>query len=155
MEKIKAGDREGYIFPTKLVDYIEDAFHIALSIILLAISAAALYFSVKEMLTTHPFFPNGMVVGINNILFIVIMLEILRTIISRFTDGVLQLDKFLVIGVIAAVRNILTVGASLTLDAPQNPTLFDRNLWELGVDAGIVILLVLAIYISKLSQRSN
>lgn len=155
MEKIKTGVHEGYLFPTKIVDYIEDAFHIALSIVLLAISAGALYFSVKEMLTTHPFFPNGMVVGINNILFIVIILEILRTIISRFTDGVLQLDKFLVIGVIAAVRHILTVGASLTLDSSQNESMFYRNLWELGVDAVIVLLLVLAIYISKLSQRSK
>ena len=153
MEKMKASDR--YLFPTKIVDYIEDAFHIALSIVLLAISGGALYFSVKEMLTTHPFFPTGMVVGINNILFIVIILEILRTIISRFTDGVLQLDKFLVIGVIAAVRHILTVGASLTLDSTQNQAMFYRNLWELGVDAVIVLLLVVAIYISKLSQRSN
>ena len=153
MEKMRASDR--YLFPTKIVDYIEDAFHIALSIVLLAISGGALYFSVKEMLTTHPFFPTGMVVGINNILFIVIILEILRTIISRFTDGVLQLDKFLVIGVIAAVRHILTVGASLTLDSTQNQAMFYRNLWELGVDAVIVLLLVVAIYISKLSQRSN
>ena len=153
MEKMKASDR--YLFPTKIVDYIEDAFHIALSIVLLAISGGALYFSVKEMLTTHPFFPNGMVVGINNILFIVIILEILRTIISRFTDGILQLDKFLVIGVIAAVRHILTVGASLTLDSTQNQAMFYRNLWELGIDAVIVLLLVVAIYISKLSQRSN
>ena len=150
---MRASDR--YLFPTKIVDYIEDAFHIALSIVLLAISGGALYFSVKEMLTTHPFFPTGMVVGINNILFIVIILEILRTIISRFTDGVLQLDKFLVIGVIAAVRHILTVGASLTLDSTQNQAMFYRNLWELGVDAVIVLLLVVAIYISKLSQRSN
>ncbi len=152
MEK-QGSDHEGYLFPTKFVDYIEDAFHIALSIVLLAISAGALYFSVKEMLTTHPFFPNGMVVGINNILFIVIILEILRTIISRFTDGVLQLDKFLVIGVIAAVRHILTVGASLTLDSSQNQEMFYRNLWELSVDAVIVLLLVLAIFLSKLSQR--
>lgn len=153
MEKLKASDQ--YIFPAKLVDFIEDAFHVALSVVLLAISAGALYFSIKEMLAIHPFFPNGMVDGINNILFIVIILEILRTIISRFTDGFLQLDKFLIIGVIAAVRHILTIGASLTLESSENQETFNRNLWELGVDAVIVLLLVIAIYISKLSQRTN
>jgi uncharacterized membrane protein (DUF373 family) len=155
MDRIRKTDQERYVFPTKIVDYIEDVFHIALSIVLLAISGGALFFSVKEMLTTHPFFPNGMVVGINNILFIVIILEILRTIISRFTDGILQLDKFLVIGVIAAVRHILTVGASLTLESTKSDSAFFRDLWELGVDAGIVLLLVLAIFLSKMSQRSN
>jgi uncharacterized membrane protein (DUF373 family) len=90
-----------------------------------------------------------MIQGVNDILFIVIILEILRTVIARFTDGVYQLDKFLIIGVIAAVRHILTVGASLTLGSTKDNDLFQRALLELGVNAGIVVALVLAIYMSK------
>jgi uncharacterized membrane protein (DUF373 family) len=94
-----------------------------------------------------------MIQGINDILFIVIILEILRTVISRFTDGVYQLDKFLIIGVIAAVRHILTVGASLTLQTGKSDTAFERAVIELGLNALIVIALVFAIFMSKSAHR--
>ena len=111
---------EKSILPLKYVDLIEDVFHGILALSLLGIAMGAFYFSIERIVTTAPFFPNGMIQGINDILFIVIILEILRTVISRFTDGVYQLDKFLIIGVIAAVRHILTVGASLTLQTGKS-----------------------------------
>jgi uncharacterized membrane protein (DUF373 family) len=102
-----------------------------LAVSLLGIAIGAFYYSIERIVTTAPFFPNGMIQGINDILFIVIILEILRTVISRFTDGVYQLDKFLIIGVIAAVRHILTVGASLTLQTGKSDTAFERAVIEL------------------------
>ena len=104
---------ETSILPLKYVDMVEDIFHAILAIALLIIGVGAFFFSIKRLLETAPFFPNGMIQGVNDILFIVIILEILRTVISRFTDGVYQLDKFLIIGVIAAVRHILTIGNQL------------------------------------------
>lgn len=140
---------ERSILPEYFVDVLEDAFHGLLGIILFIVALGALFFTVERLLTTAPFFPTGMIQGVNDILFIVIILEILRTVIARFTDGVYQLDKFLIIGVIAAVRHILTVGASLTLGSTKDNDLFQRALLELGVNAGIVVALVLAIYMSK------
>jgi uncharacterized membrane protein (DUF373 family) len=140
---------ERTILPEHFVDILEDAFHGLLGIILFLVALGALFFTVERLLTTFPFFPTGMIQGVNDILFIVIILEILRTVIARFTDGVYQLDKFLIIGVIAAVRHILTVGASLTLGSTKDNDLFQRALLELGVNAGIVVALVLAIYMSK------
>jgi uncharacterized membrane protein (DUF373 family) len=96
-----------------------------------------------------------MIQGVNDILFIVIILEILRTVISRFTDGVYQLDKFLIIGVIAAVRHILTVGASLTLTAEKTDDAFRRALYELGLNALVVVALVFAIFLSKTAHRDR
>jgi uncharacterized membrane protein (DUF373 family) len=96
-----------------------------------------------------------MIQGINDILFIVIILEILRTVISRFTDGVYQLDKFLIIGVIAAVRHILTVGASLTLESTKTDAAFERSLYEMGLNALIVIALVFAIFLSKAAHKNK
>ena len=115
---------EKSILPLKYVDLIEDVFHGILALSLLGIAIGAFYYSIERIVTTAPFFPNGMIQGINDILFIVIILEILRTVISRFTDGVYQLDKFLIIGVIAAVRHILTVCASLTLQTGKSDTAF-------------------------------
>ena len=134
---------------------VEDVFHAALAIVLLGIGIGAFFFSIKRILETAPFFPNGMIQGVNDILFIVIILEILRTVISRFTDGVYQLDKFLIIGVIAAVRHILTVGASLTLVSGKSDEAFERALLEMGLNALIVIALVFAIFLSKSAHRNR
>jgi hypothetical protein len=82
-------------------------------------------------------------------------LEILRTVVSRFTDGVYQLDKFLIIGVIAAVRHILTVGASLTLESSKSDDAFDRATLEMGLNAIIVVALVFAIFLSKSAHRKQ
>ncbi len=144
---------ETSILPLKYVDLVEDIFHAVLAIALFAIGVGAFFFSIKRLLETAPFFPNGMIQGVNDILFIVIILEILRTVISRFTDGVYQLDKFLIIGVIAAVRHILTVGASLTLESGKSDTAFDRAIYEMGLNALIVVALVFAIFMSKSAHR--
>ena len=146
-------DVETSIIPSKFVDLVEDIFHAVLAISLLAIGVGAFYFSGKRLLETAPFFPSGMIQGVNDILFIVIILEILRTVISRFTDGVFQLDKFLIIGVIAAVRHILTVGASLTLESTKSDEAFRRSMYEMGLNAGIVVALVFALYLSKAAHR--
>lgn len=146
---------EKSILPLKYVDMVEDIFHALLAFVLLGIGIGAFYFSIKRIIDTAPFFPNGMIQGVNDILFIVIILEILRTVISRFTDGVYQLDKFLIIGVIAAVRHILTVGASLTLVSGKSDEAFERALLEMGLNALIVIALVFAIFLSKSAHRKR
>ena len=146
---------ETSILPIKYVDLIEDVFHAVLALALLGIGIGAFFFSIKRLFETAPFFPNGMIQGVNDILFIVIILEILRTVISRFTDGVYQLDKFLIIGVIAAVRHILTVGASLTLESGKSDEAFRRAIYEMGLNAGIVVALVFAFFLSKSALRNK
>jgi uncharacterized membrane protein (DUF373 family) len=153
MKKKENLDVETSIIPVRLVDLVEDLFHAVLAISLFVIGVGAFFFSVKRLIETAPFFPNGMIQGVNDILFIVIILEILRTVISRFTDGVFQLDKFLIIGVIAAVRHILTVGAALTLESTKSDEAFRRSMYEMGLNAGIVIALVFALYLSKAAHR--
>jgi uncharacterized membrane protein (DUF373 family) len=155
MTKDKKAAIETSILPVKYVDFIEDIFHAVLAIALFVIGVVAFFYTTKRLLETEPFFPNGMIQGINDILFIVIILEILRTVISRFTDGVYQLDKFLIIGVIAAVRHILTVGASLTLESTKTDVAFERALLEMGLNALIVIALVFAIFLSKAAHKNK
>ena len=132
---------------------MEDVFHIILGLFLFGIAVAAFVFSVIRVFTTSPFFPDGMIQAINDILFIIIILEILRTVIARYTDGVFQLQNFLIIGIIAAVRHILTVGASMTLGAEKPREAFDRAVIELGISSAIVVALVFAIFLSKASDK--
>lgn len=155
MSKNKEKEVETSIIPVKYVDLVEDVFHAVLAVALFAIGVFAFIYTIKRLIETAPFFPNGMIQGVNDILFIVIILEILRTVISRFTDGVYQLDKFLIIGVIAAVRHILTVGASVTLESGKSDTAFERAMYEMGLNALIVVALVFAIFLSKQAHRNR
>jgi len=142
------------IIPSKWAEGMEDIFHVVLGLFLFGIALAALVFSVIRVFTTSPFFPVGMIQAINDILFIIIILEILRTVIARYTDGVFQLQNFLIIGIIAAVRHILTVGASMTLGAEKPREAFDRAVIELGISSAIVVALVFAIFLSKTADAA-
>jgi len=133
------------VIPARWAEGMEEIFHVVLGVFLLGIAVAALIFSVVRVFTTDPFFPDGMIQAINDILFIIIILEIIRTVIARYTDGVFQLQNFLIIGIIAAVRHILTVGASMTLGAEKPQQAFDRAVIELGISSAIVVALVFAI----------
>ena len=148
----KNNENQKVLLPGRWVERIEEIFHIVLGLCLLVIACVALFFSVNRAIETSPFFPTGMIQAINDILFIIIILEILRTVVARYTDGVFQLQNFLTIGVIAAVRHILTVGASLTLADGKSQVEFDRAVIELGISAGIVVALVFAIFLSKASN---
>ena len=140
------------LVPTRAVELMEEVFHVVLGIFLFGIAVAALIYSVIRVFTTTPFFPTGMIQSINDILFIIIILEILRTVIARYTDGVFQLQNFLIIGIIAAVRHILTVGAYMTLGSGKSREEFDRAVIELTISSGIVVALVLAIFLAKVAE---
>jgi uncharacterized membrane protein (DUF373 family) len=146
-------DSQPSMVPTKVLDTAEDVFHVVLTALLFLVALGAVIFTVVRLFTTVPFYPNGMLQAINDILFVVIILEIARTVIARFNSGFYQLSRFLVIGVIASVRHILSVGSSLTLSIGKTQEAFDRGVIELLVNGGIVVALVLAIFLTRIVDR--
>ena len=66
-----------------------------------------------------------------------VVLELVRTIVARLEGRGFQVQPFLVIGIISATRDILTVGAELSLTGAQTPLV--RTMTELGVNAGVVL----------------
>ena len=146
-------EAEPSMIPTKFLDAVEDVFHVVLTILLFLVALGAVIFTVIRLFNTEPFYPNGMLQAINDILFVVIILEIARTVIARFNSGFYQLSRFLVIGVIASVRHILSVGSSLTLSIGKTPEAFERGIIELLVNGGIVVALVLAIFMTRIAER--
>jgi uncharacterized membrane protein (DUF373 family) len=146
-------EAEPSMIPTKVLDSVEDVFHVVLTVLLFLVALGAVIFTVVRLFETTPFYPNGMLQAINDILFVVIILEIARTVIARFNSGFYQLSRFLVIGVIASVRHILSVGSSLTLSIGKTPEAFERGIIELLVNGGIVVALVLAIFMTRVAER--
>jgi uncharacterized membrane protein (DUF373 family) len=85
------------------------------------------------------------------VLFIVIVLELLRTVVARLDGGGFQLQPFLVIGIISASRHILTVGAQLSLVGQDLP--LTRTMVELGVNAAVVLALATALVLVRRFAR--
>ena len=87
-------------------------------------------------------------------LFVIIVMEMLRTVMAHFDDAGLQLKPFLIIGTISAVRHILTVGARLSLAGEVTGTAFRQSQIELGVEGAVVLGLGFALYLVRL-RSSN
>jgi uncharacterized membrane protein (DUF373 family) len=128
--------------PLWTIDIAEDLIHAVIAFILISIAVAVLWDSASSVLHTRPFFPYGVISAINDVLFVIIILEILRTVTAHFRDGGIQIGPFLVIGIISAVRHILTVSASLTLEGDGTPEHFSHAMIELALNGGLVIVLV-------------
>lgn len=84
---------------------------------------------------------------ISDLLLVVIILEILRTIINYLRMHTILLTPFLYIGIIAITRRILLAGAQLSLAEIVGTPKFYAYLWELSVNGLLIIAFGLALFL--------
>ncbi|HTN42342.1 MAG TPA: phosphate-starvation-inducible PsiE family protein [Nitrospiria bacterium] len=90
----------------------------------------------------------------NDLLLVVILLELFRTVINFLKSRTISLEPFLHVGIIAAVRRLLTIGAEMTLRGDISETRFNQYLLDALVSIGIILALVIALYIYGLRSNS-
>jgi len=99
-------------------------------------------------------FADAVVTLINDLLLVMIIMEVLRTIGSYIEDRGASLRPFLFIGAISATRRILAIGAYMSIHGDTiMPADFNRRLTDLGVNAGVILAIVLALFL--LSYRAQ
>jgi uncharacterized membrane protein (DUF373 family) len=123
----------------------EDVMHVAVAVVLAVVAGYVLVHTVGDFSKSDVTFSARVTGAINGVLIVVIVLEILRTVIGHFEHEGFQLKPFLIIGIISAVRHILTVGAQQSLGVRSDDSSFTRAQIELGVNAGVVIALVVGL----------
>jgi uncharacterized membrane protein (DUF373 family) len=140
-----------------MVQVSEDLVHYAVALVLVGVAGLVLVKSVLDMFDSTDDFPQLVTKVINSILFVIIVMEILRTVVAHFDDAGLQLKPFLIIGIISAVRHILTVGARESLGAVDTVSAehFRQAQMELGVNAAVVIALVLGLVLVWRSEATS
>lgn len=138
----------------RVLVYGEKAMFIAIALALLVIAVVVFVRGLQELLLApaHEPFQVTVTRAVNSVLFIVVILELLRTIVARLEGGGFQLQPFLVIGIISATRDILTVGAELSLTGGSGPPL-GRSMTELAVNAGVVLALAVALVLVRRFAR--
>jgi uncharacterized membrane protein (DUF373 family) len=131
-----------------LIRIAEDLIHYAVALVLLAVAAIVLYRTAYDLAISKGPFQAAATNAVNGVLFAIIVIEVMRTVMAHFERGGLQLQPFLIIGIISAVRGILTVGAHLSLGSSLGVSVHDA-LAELGVNAAVVVGLALSLVLIR------
>lgn len=131
----------------------ETALFMVIAVALVAIAVVVFVRGIQDFAFAPPQeqFAVTITRGVNDVLFIVVVLELVRTIVARLEGGGFQLQPFLVIGIISATREILNVGAQLSLIREQTPLV--RTMTELGVNAAVVLALSAALVLVRRYAR--
>ena len=82
---------------------------------------------------------------VHDLLLVIILLELFRTIINFLKTKIITLEPFLYICVIASTRRILTTGAQIAYMEDLTDQVFHRYLLDLGANVLVVLALVLAV----------
>jgi uncharacterized membrane protein (DUF373 family) len=97
--------------------------------------------------------PRAVLVLLNDLLLVVILLELFHTIVNFLRTREISLEPFLHVGIIAAVRKILTVGAEMVLVETVDHERFNQYLFDVGVHGLVVLALVAGLYFYRASRR--
>lgn len=131
----------------------DDFIHIAVALFLLVsalliLGRTALYF---QEISTH-----SILSVINDVLFVLIIMEILWTVIRFLGRKSFSLGSFLIIGIIGSIRKMLMVEAHMSMGGEVTSEKFYQYMMEMGLSTVTVFILILAYYlVSKLPPATE
>jgi uncharacterized membrane protein (DUF373 family) len=131
--------------PVTALGRLQDLVYYAIAILLVVVAGAVMVHTAVAAVVDDTSFAERVTEAVNGVLFVVIVLELLRTVLAHFQDSAFHLKPFLIIGIISVVRHILTASAELSLQEEGDAALFQRVDIELGVNALVVLVLVLGL----------
>ena len=141
--------------PMAFIRLTEDLVHYLVIAALLVLAGMALYKTGADLFHPHVSVAERVINGLNGVLFVVIVLELMTTVVAHFEHAGFQLEPFLIIGIISGVRHILTVGARLSLAGEVTGTAFRQSQIELGVEGAVVLGLGLALFLVRLRSSKH
>ncbi len=93
-------------------------------------------------------FPIAIITLINDLLLVMIIMEVLRTVLSYLAERGTSLRPFLFIAAISATRRILAIGAQMSISGDQIPAdQFQQAMIDLAVNAGAILAIALALFL--------
>lgn len=123
------------------------------SLALLAVGGGVLVLAALEAIHTDRAWTERFIVFLEELLLVLIIVEIFVTVQTHLAGGRLQLEPFIIIGIIALVRHILSIVVRLAV--PETAAQTRIRLTELAVDAAAAFLLVAALALARWSLRRS
>lgn len=130
----------------RLLVKLDVFFHILAAVLLLIACCFIFYYAILNILEPSR---DAIIHLVNDVLLALIILELLWTVIRFLKKQKFTLAPFLAIGIIAAIRRILLVEAQTSfMEHVPN-----EKLYEIGLSAVVVILLMISYYIAVKAQK--
>jgi uncharacterized membrane protein (DUF373 family) len=131
-----------------------DGVQYGVAIVLLLIAIVVLIRTTADFVSSQSSYPQSLISAIDGVLIVIIVVDVLRTVLTHFEGSGFPLRPFLIIGIISAVRDILSVSARLALQGPVSGSGFARLAIELGVSSGVALALAGALVLTRISEGS-
>jgi uncharacterized membrane protein (DUF373 family) len=131
------------------------AFEYAIVASLLLVSAIVIVRTVVDFVDTLGGFPQSIIPAVDGILVVIILLDVVHTVFRHLRDAAFPVRPFLVIGILAGVRDILSASAHLTLSTNLSSHDFNQTLVALGVGVGLVLALLLGLLILSYADHGE
>jgi len=149
-----AGERGGWkqVLRATPLRHSVDAVQYGVAVVLLLIAVVVLIRTTANFVTAQSSYPQSLISAIDGVLIVIIVVDVLRTVLTHFEGSGFPLRPFLIIGIISAVRDILSVSARLALQGPVSGAGFERLAIELGVSSAVALALAGALVLTKLSE---
>lgn len=126
-----------------------DLVQYGVAIVLLVLAAIVLVKSFIDFVTSLNNYPTPLISAVDGVLVVIILIDIMRTVLTHLEGWGFPFRPFLVIGIIAAVRDILAVSTRLTFSASPSGGSITQSLFELGTNAGVILVLALALFLTR------
>jgi uncharacterized membrane protein (DUF373 family) len=143
------------VWPDALITWVMVAIEYAIVISLLLVAGIVLVRTVVDFLDQWSGFPGTVVSAIDGILVVIILLDIVHTVFRHIRSWTFDVRPFLVIGILAGVRDILSSSAHLTLSTHLTTSDFNDTLIALGVGVGVVVFLLFGLLVLRISGHSD
>ena len=93
-------------------------------------------------------FPIAIITLVNDLLLVMIIMEVLRTVLSYLAERGTSLRPFLLIAAISATRRILAIGAQMSVAGRDlQAEEFQRSMIDLGVNATVILAISIALFL--------
>ncbi|MFZ1063070.1 MAG: phosphate-starvation-inducible PsiE family protein [Acidimicrobiales bacterium] len=138
-----------------LVHWAIVALEYAIVVSLLLVAGIVLVRTIVDFFEHWNAFPQSVVAAIDGILVVIILLDVAHTVFGKLRASLFPVRPFLVIGILAGVRDILSSSAHLTLSTSLKQSNFNDTLISLGVGVGVVVLLLVGLLILRFSDQDD
>ena len=92
--------------------------------------------------------PSGLKL-LNDLLHVISLLELFRTVIRFLQTEVLDLEPYLAVGIIACTRRVLTASAELSHQLNMTETQFYQYLMDVGLNVTVIMVLVVGVFLVR------
>ena len=92
---------------------------------------------------------------LNGTLLTLMLAQIVYTTLNFLETGILEIEPVLVVGIIAAVRRILVVTATLSAHGESNELAFRQAMVELGSLGGVTLVLAVAVFLIRFRKGGS